>query len=88
MALRLCMERIYPVRKGRPLTFPLPRVDTPKGLVEAMAEVVRGTAEGALTTDEAASMAQLLEAQRRTTELADIDERLRKVEEAQAGGSK
>jgi hypothetical protein len=46
VALRLCMERIYPIRKGRPLTFPLPRVDTPKGLVEAMAEVVRGTAEG------------------------------------------
>ena len=25
VALRLCLERIYPARKDRPVTFPLPR---------------------------------------------------------------
>ncbi len=84
VAMRLCLERIYPVRRGRAVEFPLPPTGTPKALVDAMAEVVRGVSGAELSPDEGATIAALLEAQRRAIETADIDERLRKVEEAQA----
>ena len=48
----------------------------------------RGVSEAELSPEEGAAIAALLEAQRKIIETADIDERLRKVEEAQAGGSK
>jgi hypothetical protein len=45
-------------------------------------------AAGELTVEEASAASSVIEMQRRAIETADIDERLRKVEEAQAGGSK
>jgi hypothetical protein len=41
-------------------------------------------ASGELTPDEATAVAGVLEIKRRAIETVDIDERLRKVEEAQA----
>jgi hypothetical protein len=49
-----------------------------------MAEVVRGTSSGELTADEATGFAQVLEAQRKIIETSDIEERLRRIEEAQS----
>lgn len=87
-AMRLCVERLVPVRKGRPTEFALPSTKTPGGLIAAMAEIVRGTADGELTPDEASAIASVLDAQRKIIETVDIEERLRRVEKAQAGGSK
>jgi Family of unknown function (DUF5681) len=84
-AMRLCVERLVPLRKGRPMAFPLPSTSTAGGLVAAMAEVVRGTSEGELTAEEATGFAQVLEAQRKIIETSDIEARLRRVEKAQAG---
>jgi hypothetical protein len=86
--MRLCFERLVPLRKGRSTVFPLPPTGTAGGLVAAMAEVVRGTAEGELTADEATGFAQVLEAQRKIIETSDIEDRLRRIEEAQARESK
>jgi len=83
-AMRLCVERLVPLRKGRAMAFPLPSTRTAGELVEAMAEVVRGTSSGELTVDEAAGFAQVLEAQRKIIETSDIEERLRRIEEAQS----
>jgi hypothetical protein len=83
-AMRLCVERLVPLRKGRPMAFELPSTRTAGELVEAMAEVVRGTSSGELTVDEAAGFAQVLEAQRKIIETSDIEERLRRIEEAQS----
>jgi Family of unknown function (DUF5681) len=83
-AMRLCVERLVPLRKGRPMAFELPSTRTAGELVEAMAEVVRGTSSGELTVDEAAGFTQVLEAQRKIIETSDIEERLRRIEKAQS----
>jgi hypothetical protein len=36
-AMRLCLERLVPVRKGRPITFDLPPVETASDISKASA---------------------------------------------------
>ncbi len=86
IAMRLCLDRVFPVRKGRPTVFPLPPTGTAPELAKAMAEVVRGTSEGELTIDEATGIAQVLEAQRKTIELSDLEARIAAIETKQANG--
>lgn len=83
-AMRLCFERLAPVRKGRPVSLALPQVKSAADLVKAHAEVVRAMAGGEISPDEAAVVASVLEAKRKTMEMVDIEDRLRKVEDALA----
>jgi Family of unknown function (DUF5681) len=79
-AMRLCVERLIPVRKGRPIEFELPQVETASGVVEAIGMIAKQMAEGELSPEEAATVASVIEIQRRAIDLADIEERLKKVE--------
>jgi len=80
VALRLCLERIIPPRKSRPVGIALPAIEAPSDIVSAFKAVTEAVANGELTPDEAQSFGSLLESNRRAAELADIDERLRKLE--------
>jgi hypothetical protein len=80
-AARLVLERIAPARKGRPVAFPLPPVQSAADLPAAMAAVVQAVASGELTTDEASSIATVLEAQRRAIETAELAQRIARLEE-------
>lgn len=82
-ALRLCLERIAPLRKGRPVVFNLPEVRTPADIVAALGAVVSAAADGTLTPDEAASLAGLIEIKRRAIETVEIEARLAALEGAQ-----
>jgi hypothetical protein len=68
--------------------FNLPAIETAVDVVSAIGTVAQEMAAGELTPDEATAVAGVLEIKRRAIETTDIDERLRKVEKAQAGGSK
>src|SRR5688572_24458942 len=48
MALRLCLERILPPRKQRPVTVSLPALYTAADVTRAMATLVSAVAHGAL----------------------------------------
>jgi hypothetical protein len=87
-AMKICADRLLPLRRGAPVTFSLPAIKTATDVVTAIGTVVGEMASGELTPDEATAVAGVLEIERRAIETVDIDERLRKVEEAQAGGSK
>jgi hypothetical protein len=54
VALRLCLERIAPVPKGRPITLSLPSMSTPADVTTALSEIVSQMAEGEITPEEAA----------------------------------
>ncbi len=45
-ALRLCMERLLPPRRDRPIEVDLPALESPKDLSAAMAEVSRALGHG------------------------------------------
>ncbi len=57
---------IIPPRKDRALDLPLPAIDGADAVPKAMAAIVDAMAEGRITPSEAAAVAGLVEAQRRT----------------------
>jgi hypothetical protein len=65
-AARLVLERIASVRKGRPVYFDLPPVNTAADIAAAMAALTTAMASGDLTPDEAATVASVLEMRRKT----------------------
>lgn len=80
-AMRLCIERLIPVRKGRSITFKLPPIKIAADIVAAFSELSRAMAAGELTTDEASSIAAVLEMQRKAIETSEVEQRLQKLEE-------
>ena len=79
-AMRLCIERLVPVRKGRPITFDLPPVETASDITKALGVIAKSMAAGELTPDEAGTVAMVMEAHRKAIETAEFEERLRKLE--------
>ena len=79
-ALRLCMERIAPVRKGRPITLKLPSIATAEDLVKAVSAVVSAVAAGEITPEEAATVATVLEVKRKALETSELDRRIAALE--------
>jgi hypothetical protein len=80
-AMRLCVERLVPLRKGRPVVFDLSPVKTAADVAEAVGELSRTMAAGELTTDEASAAASVIEMHRRAIETTEIERRLQKLEE-------
>lgn len=84
VALRLCLDRIAPVRKDRPVTFTLPPITTTADVVKASAALLAAVSTGELTPSEAAELGKLVEAHVRAIEASEIEERLRRLEEKRA----
>jgi hypothetical protein len=61
-ALRLCIERLVPPRKDRPITFELPPIASAADVANAVAAVLRAVAEGRVTPNEAMAVTGLIEA--------------------------
>jgi hypothetical protein len=80
-ALRLCMERIAPLRRGRPVAIALPDVKSATGVTDALAAVVAAMADGIISTEEAAAVAAVIESQRRAIETEQLEARLLAMEE-------
>ena len=82
-AAALILSRVWPARKGRPVRFALPPL-------ESLADVPRATAAtvaaGELTSDEAAGLSGVLAAHVRATEAADLEARIAALEAAQPQG--
>jgi len=61
-AMRMCFDRVAPLRKGRPVPFELPRITGHADAVEAASDIVAGVAEGELTPQEAEDLIRVIEA--------------------------
>jgi len=81
-ALRLCLERILPPAKSRPIKIALPPIETGADVLKAQAAAIRAMSCGDITPDEAATIAGVLEARRKAIETADLERRLIAVEES------
>ena len=79
-ALRLCFERLLPVRKDRFIQFALPPLKDAADGPEAIAAIANAVAQGELTVSEGTEMAKIVEAFTRTKEASDVDERLKVLE--------
>jgi hypothetical protein len=81
-AIRLCVDRLAPARKGKPIPFELPPLEKPADCVAAAAKIAAGVACGELTPSEAAELAKVVEVYVRAIETKVFDERLTRVENA------
>jgi hypothetical protein len=79
-AMRLCMDRIMPPRKDRPVMFTLPKQETPGDAVKATAALAEAVAVGDITPMEAGELAKLVEGFTKAFELHEIEQRLAKLE--------
>jgi hypothetical protein len=80
-ALKLCLDRIAPVRKGRRVEITLPAITTTSDIVAGLAAITAAAARGDITTDEAQAMAGVLELKRKAIEQNDIEQRLARLEQ-------
>jgi hypothetical protein len=87
VALRLCMDRILPVRKERPITVALPEVSTIEGIVEALGVVTSAVTEGEITPGDAATLAGVLETKRKALETQEIERRITAIEAQVCGAN-
>lgn len=82
-ALRLCLERIAPARREAATPFTLPPINGPEDHPAAIAAVLEAMAAGDLTTSEAEAVSRIISHHLTAIHTADMDERLRRLEEAQ-----
>jgi hypothetical protein len=88
MALRLCLERLLPPRKDRPITFALPKLEGAEDLPQALKAILEAVAQGEITPGEGQALTALLEAYRRGVEVADTERRLEALESVLIGRKK
>jgi hypothetical protein len=88
-AARLILDRIAPARKGCPISFPLPKIDTTADVTNALSAVVASIASGELTPEEATAVSNVIETKRKAIETQNLESRIAVLEHAaEAGGKK
>ena len=80
-AIRLCLERILPTIKSRPIEIDLPPVETAQDIQAAHGAVIAAMAKGEITPDDAGTIAGVLEARRRAIETVELEARMVALEE-------
>jgi hypothetical protein len=81
MALKMCLERLLPPRKERPILVNLPQVKGVEDIPAALGAILEAVAAGEITPGEGQAMAAMLEAYRRGLEMTDIEARVAALEE-------
>lgn len=84
--LRLCIERILPVRKERRVKFDLGKVESVTDHPAAQGRIATAVAAGELTPGEGLALSNMLDAQRRSLETTELADRLGKIEERLGDG--
>ena len=85
-AARMVLDRIVPPRKGRPLELQLPEIATAGDVVTALGAVIKDMASGAITPEEAATIAGVLDAKRAAIETGELEARIERLEQQASSG--
>jgi len=86
-AMRLCMERILPPRKDRPVNFDLPTVSNAGEAAKDAQAVMQATSDGELTPIEAGTVLTLIKGYTRVLELAELEGRVKALERTSKVGA-
>src|SRR5262247_3879649 len=68
-AMRLCLDRLAPPPKDRPIQIGMPRLASVEDMTTATAAVVDAVTSGTITPSEGEAIAKLIETHRRAVEL-------------------
>jgi hypothetical protein len=77
VALKLCFDRIIPVRRSRPVRL----ADCPAEPLPAMQAVAAALVDGSVTPDEAAAVISILQSVQQATAIEELRERMARLEE-------
>ena len=83
VALRLCLDRILPPRRERPVRFRVPELGSASDAIKALATITLAVSSGELTPTEAGELSRLVETYVKTIEATEIERRLHALEEGQ-----
>ncbi len=84
-AAEIILQRVWPVRKGRPVSLDIPAIKTAPDILAALATVIDATGKGEILPDEAAAVAGVLELKRRAIETVELEARLARLEKSTQG---
>jgi hypothetical protein len=77
---RLIADRIEPPRRGSPVKFPLPDIETVADIVAAQAAITAAMSAGRITPSEAMEVSAVVELARRAIETSQLEARLVAIE--------
>jgi len=80
VALRLCLERILPPRRTRNVSLAIEPPSDAQGVSATFSGLLGAVLQGEVSPDEAAGVAQLLEAQRKAIETVELEQRIAALE--------
>jgi hypothetical protein len=84
-AMRLCVERMLPPRRERPLTLQLPRIETDADARQAVADVLEALADGEVTPKEAEQLLRTIAGATVILQSSEIGARLSRIEQGLPG---
>jgi len=85
-ALRLCLERIIPPRKDRPVSFKMRAIASAADAATLIGALLQAVADGTITPFEASEVTKLVDSYCRTLETTEYEKRLAALELAQQAG--
>jgi Family of unknown function (DUF5681) len=86
-AMRLCLERLFPVRKRIGAKLDLPDVKCVRDLIPAINTITHALSQDVLDIDGANALADLLEQKRRTLETVELEVRIKALENRNSAGA-
>ncbi len=86
VALRLCLERLLPPRKDRPITFDLPPLEGAQDLPRVLKAILEAVARGEITPGEGHTLTSMLDTYRKGLEIMDLEARVTALEKERARG--
>jgi hypothetical protein len=79
-ALRICLDRILPPRKDRPLTFDFPAIANAAEAATTMSAILAAVASGEITPTEASEIGKLVDSYVRAVEATELAARIERLE--------
>jgi len=86
VALRLCLERLLPPRKDRPISFTLPKIKGAEDLPKVLGAILEAVAQGEITPGEGQTLTAMLDVYRKGLEKSDFETRLAALEKERFHG--
>jgi hypothetical protein len=80
-ALRLCLERVLPPRRDRPVAFEMPAIETATDAMNVSTALVQAVGRGELTPAEAGEIGSLIQAHLKVLEVAELERRIAALEQ-------
>jgi hypothetical protein len=79
-AQKLCLDRLVPLRRERPVALAIPVLATPSAAAEAVTVLVEQVAAGQVTPSEGKKLLDLIVTQRRLGDAGALERRIERLE--------